>query len=167
MTKLRAVPGVCLPGAPGDPHLDSSHAQPRGIFNALAEAGALPRGSLSTALMEKAAPPPPRHEPPGTVYSDQAEKQSSAWDPNSSGSGGKKKNYQRYPKPPYSYLAMIAMVIQSSPEKKLTLSEVIIIMAVFTLMLHITGPKGAVETNMVEMCSWRSEISISPFIILW
>lgn len=42
----------------------------------------------------------------------------------SGSSGGKKKNYQRYPKPPYSYLAMIAMVIQRSPEKKLTLSEV-------------------------------------------
>ncbi|XP_017338858.1 forkhead box protein H1 [Ictalurus punctatus] len=37
----------------------------------------------------------------------------------------KKKNYQRYPKPPYSYLAMIAMVIQNSPQKKLTLSQIL------------------------------------------
>ncbi|CAJ0930632.1 unnamed protein product [Ranitomeya imitator] len=37
----------------------------------------------------------------------------------------KKKNYQRYPKPPYSYLAMIALVIQKSPEKKLKLSEIL------------------------------------------
>ncbi|XP_077350093.1 forkhead activin signal transducer 3-like [Lithobates pipiens] len=37
----------------------------------------------------------------------------------------KKKNYQRYAKPPYSYLAMIALVIQTSPERKLKLSEIL------------------------------------------
>ncbi|XP_066435001.1 forkhead activin signal transducer 3-like [Eleutherodactylus coqui] len=37
----------------------------------------------------------------------------------------KKKNYQRYAKPPYSYLAMIALVIQASPEKKLKLSQIL------------------------------------------
>ena len=45
-------------------------------------------------------------------------------DPRDKKNAGRKKNYQRYPKPPYSYLAMIAMVIQNAPEKKLTLSEV-------------------------------------------
>ncbi|KAM9332616.1 forkhead box protein H1 [Pholidichthys leucotaenia] len=38
---------------------------------------------------------------------------------------GKKKNYQRHPKPPYTYVALIAYVIQKSPEKKLTLSEIL------------------------------------------
>ncbi|XP_072010719.1 forkhead activin signal transducer 3-like [Engystomops pustulosus] len=38
---------------------------------------------------------------------------------------GKKKNYQRYPKPPYTYLAMIALVIQNSPDKRLKLSQIL------------------------------------------
>ncbi|XP_060794724.1 forkhead box protein H1 [Neoarius graeffei] len=50
-----------------------------------------------------------------------ADQHAGEWAPNV----GKKKNYQRYPKPPYSYLAMIAMVIQNSPQKKLTLSQIL------------------------------------------
>ncbi|XP_069588487.1 forkhead activin signal transducer 3-like [Ranitomeya imitator] len=38
---------------------------------------------------------------------------------------GRKKNYQRHPKPPYSYLAMIALVILSVPDKKLKLSQIL------------------------------------------
>ncbi|XP_018418144.1 PREDICTED: forkhead activin signal transducer 3-like [Nanorana parkeri] len=37
----------------------------------------------------------------------------------------KKKNYQRYAKPPYSYLAMIALVIQSAPDRRLKLSQIL------------------------------------------
>lgn len=35
-----------------------------------------------------------------------------------------KKKYNRHPKPPYTYLAMIALVIQSSPDRRLKLSQV-------------------------------------------
>ncbi|XP_073491337.1 forkhead activin signal transducer 3-like [Aquarana catesbeiana] len=37
----------------------------------------------------------------------------------------KKKNYQRYAKPPYSYLAMIALVFQTSPKRMLKLSQIL------------------------------------------
>ncbi|XP_038652409.1 forkhead box protein H1 [Scyliorhinus canicula] len=37
----------------------------------------------------------------------------------------KRKNYRRHPKPPYSYLALIAMVILNSPEKRQTLSQIL------------------------------------------
>ncbi|XP_029003436.1 forkhead box protein H1 [Betta splendens] len=82
----------------------------------------------ATAFMDKTAPPGltcPSAEDgalkpdsvTGDSWSNEREK--------SNNSSGKKKNYQRYPKPPYSYLAMIAMVIQRSPQKKLTLSEIL------------------------------------------
>ncbi|XP_066521634.1 forkhead box protein H1 [Hoplias malabaricus] len=83
---------------PGPQLRDFGHAEQRRTLGGLAECGAL-----------------------------SMERELCAWDrdQNLNGSGGKKKNYQRYPKPPYSYLAMIAMVIQNSPEKKLTLSEIL------------------------------------------
>ncbi|XP_038249307.1 forkhead box protein H1-like [Dermochelys coriacea] len=49
-------------------------------------------------------------------------------EPRDSGRKGKKKKkkkYNRHPKPPYTYLAMIALVIQASPGRKLKLSQII------------------------------------------
>ena len=82
---------------------------------------------LTSAFMDKTVPPGSSYPDPQDAPFKQETITSESWSSDrekSSGGGGKKKNYQRYPKPPYSYLAMIAMVIQRSPEKKLTLSEV-------------------------------------------
>ncbi|XP_075436977.1 forkhead box protein H1-like [Ascaphus truei] len=112
-------------GAAADSSYDmSTGLHPWGPFSLHREGGtpAPDRGS-----MEKALTP-------------ESEKENSPW---SEGNGGvkemestgedekkdrktKKKNYHRYAKPPYSYLAMIALVIQNSAEKKLKLSQILV-----------------------------------------
>lgn len=104
----------------GDHHLDFQR-------NALQTLPALTRSSPDCIWSLIPPQQPVMEKPPGSPQHQDpqdADPKSETVTSDSKSTVGKKKNYQRYPKPPYSYLAMIAMVIQRSPDKKLTLSEV-------------------------------------------
>uniref|UniRef100_A0A4W3IH61 Fork-head domain-containing protein n=1 Tax=Callorhinchus milii TaxID=7868 RepID=A0A4W3IH61_CALMI len=62
----------------------------------------------------------------------------------------KRKNYQRYPKPPYTYLALIAMAILNSPEKRLKLSQILHDISVMFPFFkgHYKGWKDSVRHNL-------------------
>ena len=74
---------------------------------------------FTSGAVDAAAPPRhvPRREDPG-----RARVRTTSSDSNSGGS--KNKSYQRHPKPPYSYIALIAMAIRDSANQRLTLSEI-------------------------------------------
>ncbi|XP_075436981.1 LOW QUALITY PROTEIN: forkhead activin signal transducer 3-like [Ascaphus truei] len=110
------------PSEHGPPYTMSTGLHPWGPFPLHGEGG---------------TPAPDRGSMQGT--DPESEKENSPW---SEGNGGvkelestgedekkdrktKKKNYHRYAKPPYSYLAMVALVIQNSAEKKLKLSQIL------------------------------------------
>ncbi|XP_069771802.1 forkhead box protein H1 [Narcine bancroftii] len=62
----------------------------------------------------------------------------------------KKKNYQRYPKPPYTYLALITIAILNSPEKRLKLSQILHEISVMFPFFkgHYKGWKDSVRHNL-------------------
>ncbi|XP_053101961.1 forkhead box protein H1-like [Hemicordylus capensis] len=76
----------------------------------MAGAGGKTEGAGGQQQAAKQQPPPPAASP-GPAGIRQAQQ--------------RKKRYRRHAKPPYSYLAMIALVIQNSPEKRLKLSQIL------------------------------------------
>ncbi|XP_048338644.1 forkhead box protein H1 [Sphaerodactylus townsendi] len=80
------------------------------------------RPAVQRAMALAGTQPPPEAEPPG---------QPPAPAPQESPAVGqrrqakRKKKYRRHAKPPYTYLAMIALVIRAAPAKRLKLSQII------------------------------------------
>ncbi|XP_033848771.2 forkhead box protein H1-like isoform X3 [Acipenser ruthenus] len=96
-----------------------------------------PNANMTVSVQQNKGAPAKEVRNNGYEANEDSEDQDKKWVEDKCAKNGKKKNYQRYPKPPYSYLAMIAMVIQNSQEKKLTLSQ--ILKEISTLFPFFTG----------------------------
>uniref|UniRef100_A0ABM5GDL1 Fork-head domain-containing protein n=1 Tax=Pogona vitticeps TaxID=103695 RepID=A0ABM5GDL1_9SAUR len=72
---------------------------------------------------------------------------------------GAGKKYQRHAKPPYSFLALIALVIQGSPEKRLKLAEIIReIGRLFSFEERYEGWKESIRHNLSSNACFFQEL---------
>ncbi|XP_037549853.1 LOW QUALITY PROTEIN: forkhead box protein H1 [Nematolebias whitei] len=144
MTKQQPVQSLLMAPPVPSRHLGERHEHHldfQGKKNAQRSSPSRGAARSSAGPVQMAPQQPPRLEDNPALCDAQMEQHSHTQDARSAeqerSSGGRIKSYKRYPKPPYSYLAMIAMVIQRSPEKKLTLSE--ILKEISTLFPFFTG----------------------------
>ncbi|XP_061464282.1 forkhead box protein H1-like [Rhineura floridana] len=111
----------------------------------------------SEAPSQARTPPSPAQGEPGAISPGPAE---------GLGSPSRKKGkkpYCRHAKPPYTYLGMIALVIQGSPQKRLTLRQ--IILAIKTLFPVFNegyqGWKDSIRHNLSSNSCFRMELKNS------